>query len=294
MILVVGATGALGGTICRQLRDKGHRVRGLVRPTSDPGKVSDLQSKQVETIVGNLKDRSSLDAACQGIDTIISTVTITASRQPDDTIQNVDQAGQINLVDAAKAAGVKHFIYVSYSKNLGTDCPLTTAKRTVEQYLMASGLTYTILRPSCFMEVWLSPVVGFDYPNSKATIYGSGDAKLSWISLGDVASFAVAALDHPAARNAILELGGPEALSPLEAVKIFEETSGKAFEVQHVPVEALQAQQAQATDSVEASFAALMQDYAKGDVIDMTPVLQQFPIKLRSVTEYAQRTTINA
>jgi len=294
MILVVGSTGDLGTAICRRLRDKGLSVRGLVRTTSDPAKVSYLQSLGIATVQGNLKDRATLDSACEGVETIITTATITLSRQPDDTIQNVDQAGQINLVDAAKAAGVKHFVYVSYSKNLDTDSPLTTAKRTVEQHLMRSGMGYTILRPSCFMEVWLSPIVGFDYPHAKATIYGSGSTKLSWISRGDVAAFAVTALDSPAAHNTILELGGPEALSPLEVVEIFQGVADKRFEVKCVPEEVLRAQCEQSVDSVQQSFSALMLDYAKGDVIDMAPVLQKFPIKLLSVAEYAHHVLVSA
>jgi NADH dehydrogenase len=292
MILVVGATGELGTAICRRLRDSGLPIRGLVRTTSDPGKVEYLRNLGIETVPGNLKDRVTLDAACQGIDTVITTATITLSRQPDDTIQNVDQAGQINLVDAAKAAGVSHFIYISYSKNLSSDSPLTTAKRTVEQHLMQSGMTYTILRPSCFMEVWLSPIVGFDYPNAKATIYGAGQNKLSWISRGDVAAFTIVALDHPAMHNAIVELGGPEALSPLEVVRIFEQAIGKQFDVQHVSEEMLRAQKAQATDSVQQSFSALMMDYARGDVIDMRTTSKLLPLPLMSVEEYAHRMLI--
>jgi len=294
MRLVVGSTGELGTAICRRLRDKGLSVRGLVRASSDPAKVSHLQSLNVETVQGNLRDRATLDVACRGVETVISTATAMLSRQPDDTIQSVDQAGQIDLVDAAKAAGVVHFIYISYSKNLDADCPLTTAKRTVEQHLMQSGMGYTILRPSCFMEVWLSPIVGFDYLHAKATIYGSGNNRLSWISRGDVAAFAVAALENPAARNTILELGGPEALSPLEVVRIFEGATGKPFEVQHVPEEALRAQRQKATDSLQQSFSALMLDYAKGDLIDMAPVLRAFPTKLLSVTEYAQHVLVSA
>lgn len=294
MILVVGSTGILGRMICRRLRDKGLPVRGLVRVTSDPAKVSELQSLGVEIVEGNLKDLPSLVAACAGVDTVISTATITVSRQPDDTIQNVDQDGQLDLVEAAKASHVKRFIYLSYSKNLDVECPLTTAKRAVEQRLIESGMTYTILRPSCYMEVWLSPRVGFDFPHNKAVIYGDGTARLSFISNSDVASFVIAALDNPAARNAILELGGPDALSPLDVVKIFEKASGKPFEVQFVPVAALREQKAQATDSVAQTFSGLMLDAAKGDVIDMRVVLQAFPIKLRSVAEYAQQALVSA
>ena len=293
MILVVGSTGDLGAAICRRLRDKGLSVRGLVRKTSNPARVSYLQRLGIETVQGNLKDPPTLDAACKDVDSVITTATITLSREPGDTIQNVDQGGQINLVDAAKAAGVNRFIYISSSKNLDTDSPLTTAKHAVEQRLLRSGMAYTILRPGFYMEVWFSPLVGFDFPHARATIYGSGNNKLSWISRGDVAAFAVAALNNPAAHNAILELGGPEALSPLEVVRIFEGATGKRFEVQRVPEEALRAQKARATDSVQQSFSALMLDFAEGDVINMTPVLQMFPIKLLSVAEYAHHVLVS-
>lgn len=151
-----------------------------------------------------------------------------------------------------------------------------------------SGMTYTILRPSVFMEVWLSPVLGFDYPNARATLYGEGERKISWISLADVAEFAVRSLESPAARNATLELGGPEALSPREVVRIFEEASGRSFELQIVPEEALRAQGAQATDSLQKAFAALMLAYAAGDPIPMEETLRTYPVALRSVRDYAR------
>ena len=292
MILVAGATGFLGMAISRRLTDKGLSVRALARPTSDAAKVDQLKSLGASLVLGNLKDRKSLAAACQGIDTVITTVTTVSSRQPGDSIPATDQAGQINLVDAAKAAGVRHFIYVSYSKNINTECPLTTAKRAVEQRVMASGMTYTILRPSYFMEAWLSPALGFDYLNGKVQIYGADNHLVSWISLGDVAAFAVVALDHPAAQNTILELGGPQALSPLEVVQIFEKVQGKRFTVTHVPEETLRAQKAQATDPLQQSFCALMLDYAKGDVIDMRTTAKLLPLPLMSVEEYAHRVLV--
>ena len=88
-------------------------------------------------------------------------------------------------------------------------------------------MKYTILRPSCFMEVWLSPAVGFDPGNGTVTLYGEGTQPVSYIATADVAAFAVASLTAPAARNAVLELGGPEALSQLEAKEVFEEVLGR-------------------------------------------------------------------
>lgn len=288
MILVSGSTGFLGREICRRLAARGHTVRGLVRSTSDPAVVAQLRDWGVETVVGDLKDRASLDRACRGAEAVVSTVTTTRTRQEGDSVETADRDGQLALVDAARDAGVARFVYVSYSGQIGMDDPLTLAKRAVEERVRQSGMAYTILRPSCFMEVWLSPAIGFDYPNARAVLYGGGDAPLSWISLGDVAEFAVQAIENPAARNATLELGGPEALSPREAVRIFEEAGGRKFELQEVPEEALRAQYAAATDSLQKSFTALMLGVAAGDPIPMEETLRTFPVRLRSVRDYAR------
>ena len=289
MILVVGASGHLGGDICRRLVSRRRLLRGLVRPSSAREAVSRLQALGVQLLEGDLRDRASLDRACRDVAVVISTATITRSRQPGESIETTDHQGQLALVQAARAAGVGSFIYVSYSGQIGVDDPLTTAKRAVEHQLRQSGLTYTILRPSYFMEAWLSPALGFDYPNRKATIYGSGHAKISWISLGDVAEFAVQALDNPTARDAVLELGGPDALGPSEVVRIFEQVGGKPFEITYIPRAALEAQRAAAPDSLQQAFAALMLAYATGNPIPMAETLRRFPVQLTSVRQYAER-----
>ncbi|GAK53501.1 NmrA family protein [Candidatus Moduliflexus flocculans] len=291
MNLVIGATGFLGNEICRQLAEQGKPVRALVRHTSDQAKVDALKGYGVGIAQGNVRDRASLDAACRGVTAVISTISsMPMSYQPEENnIQTVDIDGVTNLIHAAKAAGVKQFIYTSFSGQIDRDFPLRNAKRTVEQRLKESGLTYTILRPSYFMEVWLSPSVGFDYVNANVRVYGAGHNPISWIAIRDVAQFAVISLENPAARNATLEMGGPEALSPLQVVKIFEEVSGKSFKTEYVPVAALEEQQKGATDPMQQSFAALMQCYAQGDAINMQTTLRVFPLHLTSVKEYAKR-----
>lgn len=284
-ILVAGATGYLGGEICRQLISKNKKVKGLVRATSDSNKVAHLKQLGVEIVEGDLKNKGSLENALQGVSAVITTVSSTLSRQEGDSIQTVDDEGQINLIDASINAGVRHFIYVSFCE-LG-ECPLLTAKRKVEKHLAESGLNYTILQPTYFMEVWLSPVLGFDYPNARASIFGEGKNKVSWIAIKDVASFAVDSLDNPAAKNRIIELGGPEALSPLEVVNIFETTKGKKFELQFVPEEALKAQRDGAQDPLSESFSTLTLGVVNGSEIDMIGILDDFPIRLTSVIDYA-------
>lgn len=291
MVLVVGATGLLGSEICKRLKEAGKAVRALARPTADRGRVESLRALGVQLFNGDLKDRASLDAICEDVDAVISTASTTFSRQPGDTIESVDLEGQLNLIAAARAAGVRRFVFVSVSGHIDVACPLIEAKRAVEQELMQSGLTYAILRPSFFMEVWLTAPLGFDAPNRRAQVYGSGEEKVSFISYRDVAQFAVDGLDNTLARNAIIELGGPQALSQLDVVRIFEESTGKSFEVQHVPEDALEAQRAGSSDPLQQSFAALMLAYARGDAIDMAATLARLPRKLTSVRDFADRET---
>ncbi len=293
MNLVVGATGLLGSEICRLLVKEGKPTRALVRPTSDPSRVAELQSLNLEIARGDLKDRSSLKDACSGVDVVISTASATLSRAAGDSIQTVDLEGQLSLIDAAKAAGASRFVLVSFSQ-ARTEFPLQTAKRTVEEHLKNSGLSYTILQPTCFMEIWLGAALGFDAANAKAQIYGSGENKISWISLKDVAKFVLATLDHPEARNAVIELGGPQALSPLEVVRIFEESQARTFDIQHIPVEALWEQKKTASDPLQQSFAGLMLYYSEGNVIDMRETLRKFPVQLTSVKDYAHETVHRA
>jgi len=279
----------LGGEICRQLVVSGKPTRALVRSTSDPGKVQALRDLGAEVVEGDVRDRASLDAACAGATAVISTVSsMPFSYQPgENDVEQVDLNGVKALIDAAVGAGVEHLVYTSFSGQIDLGFPLRNAKRAVERHLKKSGLTYTVLRPSYYMEVWLSPAVGFDAANAKAQIYGMGEEPVSWISFQDVAKFAVASLDNPLARNAILELGGPEALTPNQVVGIFESASGKPFEVQYVPADALAAQQQGATDPMQQSFSGLMRCYAQGDAIDMAETAKAFPFERMSVEQYA-------
>jgi uncharacterized protein YbjT (DUF2867 family) len=288
MILVAGATGLLGAEICQLLVAGGESVRALVRPTSEQAKVEKLKDLGAETVRGDIKDRPSLEAACRGVSAVISTVSSTLSRQEGDTIQAVDHEGQLSLIDAAESAGARRFVLISFT-NMDVEFPLQTAKREVEQHLKASGLTYTILQPTFFTEVWLSPALGFDAAHAQAQIYGSGANKISWISYRDVARFAVACLNNPEARDAVIQLGGPEALSPLEVVRVFEEAGGRPFNIQHVSEEQLRAQKEAATDPLQESFAGLMLSYSQGSVIDMRETLSKYPLQLTRVRDYAGR-----
>ena len=292
MVLVVGATGLVGGAVCQKLAERGEKVRALVRATSSKERVEALRSSGVELCIGDLKDPQSLAAACRGVDAVISTASSTLSRQPGDSIESVDAAGQLNLVDAAKAANARRFLFLSFRRPTGLSFPLDDAKQHVEQAV--KSLNFTIIQASFFMEVWLSPALGFDYANATARIYGLGTNPISWVSFRDVAEMCALALRHRAAERRVIEFGGPEALSPLEVVARFERISGRSFQLEHVSESALLSQFQGATDSLQKSFAALMLGYSRGDAMDMASVVETFGIKLASVNDYARSMLANA
>jgi uncharacterized protein YbjT (DUF2867 family) len=285
-VLVVGATGLVGLEICRRLQQTDHSARALVRRTADTAKRDELERLGVELLEGDLKDPASLDRACAGIHAIISTASSTLSRQDGDSIRTVDDEGQLALVDAAVRAGVEHVVFVSFRQNPRIEHPLSAAKRAVERRLKASGLNYTILQASYFMEVWLTPALGFDYAQRSVRLYGDGTKPISWISYRDVARVAAAAVDQPDARNVVVELGGPQALSPREVVRMFEAAGVGAIATEEVREADLESQMNAATDPLQKTFAGLMLQYASGDAIDPTTRAELFPFELTSVREF--------
>jgi len=138
MILVVGATGQLGGLIARMLLGQGKPVRVLVR---DGSSYDELVTAGAQAVTGDLKDPDSLRAACAGVDAVVSTANSTA-RGGADTVETVDRAGNRNLIDAAAAAGVRHFVFVSaIGARPEHPTPLLRAKGEAERRLRGSGMT---------------------------------------------------------------------------------------------------------------------------------------------------------
>jgi uncharacterized protein YbjT (DUF2867 family) len=158
-------------------------------------------------VLGDLKEPDSLIAACRGAEAVITTANSTA-RGGEDTVQTVDLQGNRHLIDAARAAGMKQFIFVSVlTADPHSPVPFLQAKGQTEDYLRESSLPYTILAPNGYMEVMVAGVVGIPaLMGQPVTIVGGGRRKHSFISVGDVAAFILAAIGNPAAiiRNCCL------------------------------------------------------------------------------------------
>jgi uncharacterized protein YbjT (DUF2867 family) len=279
MILVVGATGQLGGTIARRLIAGGQKVRVLVRPATDAGGYA---SGVCEIARGDLRDRSSLDAACRGVTSVVTTAN-SARRGGEDNVENVDRSGTRNLIDAAAAAGVQHFIYTSVlGVTPDSSVPFLAAKAQNDVHLRASGMAWTVLAPNAFMESWPAVVVGMPAMAGRpVTIVGEGRKKHTFVAERDVASFGVSAVTHPAARNRHIPIGGPEALSWRDAAAIYERALGHPVEIRSVaagtPIPGI-------PDAL-LPFLAALDTYETN--FDAKPIAAEFGVRLTTLAEIA-------
>lgn len=232
-VLVVGATGLLGARVSARALAAGHLVRAMVRLQSK-GRHA-LASSGCELIEGDLKNPATLDAACRGMDVVITTANSMLSRRRGDSIETVDRRGGLHLVGAASRAGVTRFIYTSVSPQFTETIPFIHAKREVERAVRTSGMAWVTLQPTAFMEIHAGPLGGWNLRANRARIAGEGTTPVGYIATGDVAAFAVAAIDHPTV-NCDLPLAGPEPLTAMEALHIAEGVTGKRFTVQRMPI----------------------------------------------------------
>ena len=232
MILVVGATGNLGGMITHGLLTQGKDVRILVR---EGRSYAPLVAAGATPAIGDLKERASLDVACRDIDTVVTTATAII-RQPPDTLETVDDAGYRNLIEAAKAAGVRHFVFTSaLGSSPDSPVPLMRIKALNEKRLRESGMTYTILMPNLYIEVWGAIVVAAPFAQGKPVpLVGQASRRHSMLAMRDVVPFAMAAIDHPAARNATIVIGGPRPVSWTDVVASAERIVGRKIETRSV------------------------------------------------------------
>lgn len=233
MELVAGATGSLGGRIVRTLLEGGGRVRALARNLG--GAAAALETAGAEVMLGDLTDPASLRQACRGVDVVISTAS--ATRRTDDTPENVDMRGTINLVDAAREAGVRRFVFVS---TLGavpdSPVPAFRAKAAAEAHLKESGLSYVILQPDAFMDVWFGMLIEAPIASgAPVTLVGESTGRHSFIAEADVAQFAAGAARRGEPSNLTIPLGGPEAITFRDAAKAYEAALGRPLTIRSVP-----------------------------------------------------------
>jgi uncharacterized protein YbjT (DUF2867 family) len=283
-IAVAGATGALGRRIVASLLSRGAAVRALVR---DPAAGAVPALAGAELAAADVTAPAGLSGALAGARCVVSTVTCFPRPGAEHLLGEVDRDGNLALADAAAAAGVERFVFVSF-KPVPLDFPLQRAKRAVEERLVRGDLEAVVLRPGKLMDIWFSPLCGFDVPNARATIFGDGSRGVTWIAAQDVAEIAARSALGEGPRAGTLELGGPEALSQRDAVRVYEQVTGRRWQLDSIPAPELEQRLAAPRDDFDASLAAVMLEAHIGATSPMDQVLRMFPHRPTTVAEYAE------
>jgi uncharacterized protein YbjT (DUF2867 family) len=234
MVLIAGGTGRLGTRVVELLTKRQMQVRVLTR---DRARAAHLP-EAVEVVEGDVRDFGSLPGAVAGAQTVISSIQGLDDRRS--SPEATDRDGNRNLIEAAKEAGVDHFIFVS-ALGTGPDHPMAIqrAKYEAEQILKQSGLDWTIIRPPAFMEFWAVLVGKPLLETGRTRVFGGGNNPVNFVSISDVAKAVEMAVVDPDLRGVELDMGGPENLTVNQVVEIFERVSGKKAKVSHVPLLAM-------------------------------------------------------
>lgn len=233
MILIAGGTGTLGTQIVRLLTARELEVRIMTR---DPARARHLEGDLVEIVPGDVRDLHAVEQAASGAQTVISAIHGFAGTG-DLNPRTVDGQGNSNLIQAARTSGAEHFILVSV-QGAAPDHPmeLFRMKYLAEQELKASGLDWTIIRPTAYMETWAALIGKPLIETGKTRIFGRGDNQINFVSAHDVARFVELAVIEPDMRGETVEVGGPENLSMKQVAETFETVIGKTGKKSHVPL----------------------------------------------------------
>ena len=276
MIVVAGGTGTLGTRLVPQLAGQGLAVRVLTR---DPARARQPACTGVDVAHGDVRDPASIARALRGASTVISAVhgfTGPGGVSP----ASVDRAGNAHLIEAAARSGAAFVLVSVVGASPGHPIELFRAKRVAEETLQASGIPWTIVRATAFMETW-GTIMGQPLRASgRIPILGRGDNPINFVSATDVAALVSQATTSPSLRGQILELGGPGNLTFNQVATIVQHASGRRGAVRHIPRPALHTL-AIAAARLKPAVARQARAALAMDTIDMTfdpaPARQAFP-----------------
>jgi NADH dehydrogenase len=237
-IFITGAAGFVGKHMARRLIDGGHKLTCLATDTSDPG-AEKLRELGAEIVAGNILDVASVTAAAEGADVFIHLVGIIFERRGA-TFEQIHVKGTFNALAAASMAGVKQYIHMSA---LGTapDAESTyhQTKWAAEEAVRASGLDYTIFRPSTIIGPggeFINMLIGQVRHTPFVPVIGNGNYRMQPISVFDVAACFANSISNPRAVNQVYEIGGPEQMAYNDMIETLFRVMEKRRIRTHIPV----------------------------------------------------------
>lgn len=288
MILIVGGTGTLGSETVRRLLAKGREVRVMTR---DPSKAERLKKLGADIVPGDLCDAESLDRAVAGADTVIAAAHSMVGRGKESSAA-VDGVGNRALIDAARSAEVKHFIYTSVA-GASMDHPVDfwRTKAAVEEYLKKSGLDYTIIRPTAFMQLHAYELIGKAVLTGRRVVmFGSGENPRNFVAAEDAAQLLVLATENERLRRQTLQIGGPENLTSAQVVSTFEKIGGARAKVTHVPLAVVRVM-SRVFAPIHSGVSRVMSGIVVGETTDQRwdPKTLDVPMKLTRLEDWAMQ-----
>ncbi len=236
LVLVTGATGFLGREVVRELLDRHHEVRCLVH---SPGREQFFSDRVVDACVGDISDPNSLAPGFSRAEAVIHLVAVIRERRGA-TFDQINRQGTANVVAAAQANGVKHFVHVSAigaANNPGYS--YLHSKWLGEQEVVKGGVPYTIIRPSIIFgegDEFLNTLAALVRVSPLVPVAGSGRTQFQPIDVADVARCVVLALGREELRGKLIEIGGPQQLTYNDLIRIVARTLGKRRLRVHVPL----------------------------------------------------------
>ncbi len=290
VILIVGATGVLGQKTARLLLAEGHQIRAMTRAAE---RANDIAQQGAEVVVGDLIDPDSLARACRGVDRVFVAAHSFLGKG-EYRSEAVDDHGHRALIDAARAQGVKRFVYTS-ALGASPDHPVDffRTKYAIEQYLQASGLDHVILRPSAFME-WHAHIFNGKsiLEKGRTQLLGSGTKSRNFVAAIDVAQLAASALTVPAIRHRVIEIGGPGNFSNNEVAELYARTASIEPRISHLP-RALVTVLARIAQPIHPGISRVMRlsslpDDTFSETFDSANLLREHPMRLTSLHEFVR------
>lgn len=263
MILVTGGTGRLGTLVVTRLAARGLDVRVFTR---DPARAEHLTGVAASVAVGDVRNRPSIDAAMRDVTTVVSAVHgfVGPGRVTPDS---VDRRGNANLIDAAATVGADVVLMSTVGAASDSPLELFRAKHDAEEHLRATGVPWTIVRATAFIELWAEIM-------AKRIVFGRGDNPINFVSVRDVAAVVERAVVDVSLRGQILEVGGPKNVSFNDLAALLNDVRGRDEKVRHVPRPVLRAlaplvrpvRAALAMDTTDMSFDASAHRGALGGI----------------------------
>lgn len=229
-VLITGATGKQGGSAVRHMLGKGWNLTALTRdPKSKPAEA--LLEKGVEIVQGDMEDASSLDGCLRGVYGVYSVQDFWSVGAKREVAQGK------NLANAAKKAGVEHFVYSSVGgAERDTGIGHWESKWEIEKHIRKLGLPTTVLRPAAFMENYYVDQVEIGILQGKLYDPVRADKPYQTIASDDIGGFVALAFERPKDFMGLeLEIAGSE-LTNLQAAEVFSKVLGRPVEFQEIPI----------------------------------------------------------